>query len=121
MFRTRNFSAASFTTLVENAIKYTKAGRIVVSCRRHGGNLSIQVQDTGIGIPDEMLGRIFDEYQQVTHGNPGVGLGLFIVKRSADLLGHAVAVRSTPGKGSCFAVEIPLHLAAGSAAPMQCA
>ena len=107
--------------LVGNAIKYTKAGRILVGCRRHGGNLSIQVQDTGIGIPEEMLGRIFDEYQQLTHGNPGVGLGLFIVKRSADLLGHSVAVRSIPGKGSCFAVEVPLHIAAGSAASMQCA
>jgi signal transduction histidine kinase len=95
--------------LVENAIKYTKAGRVLVGCRRRGGNLSIQVVDTGIGIPKKMLSRIFDEYHQVAHGN-GVGLGLFIVKRSANLLGHSVSVRSTPGKGSSFAVEVPLNL-----------
>ena len=105
--------------LVGNAIKYTKTGRILVGCRRRGDNLSIQVEDTGIGIPKEMLGRIFDEYQKAAHGNGGYGLGLFIVKRSADLLGCPVAVRSMLGKGSCFAVEIPLHLAARPAASMQ--
>jgi signal transduction histidine kinase len=93
--------------LVENAIKYTRTGRVLVGCRHRGGNLRIQVADTGIGIPKKMLGRIFDEYQQVAHGN-GVGLGLFIVKRSANLLGHPVAVHSVPGKGSSFAVEVPL-------------
>ena len=96
--------------LVGNAIKYTKTGRILVDCRRRGDNLSIQVEDTGIGIPEEMLGRIFDEYQQVVHGNSGDGLGLFIVKRSADLLGCPVGVRSIPGRKSCFAIEIPLQL-----------
>jgi signal transduction histidine kinase len=95
--------------LVENAIKYTRAGRVLIGCRRRGGNLSIQVADTGIGIPHEMLGRIFDEYHQVEHGN-GFGLGLFIVKRSANLLGHPVSARSVPGKGSSFAVEVRLNL-----------
>jgi signal transduction histidine kinase len=95
--------------LVENAIKYTSAGRVLVSCRHQGGNLSIQVADTGIGIPKKMLGRIFDEYHQVAPGN-GVGLGLFIVKSSANLLGHSVSVRSVPGKGSSFAVKVSLNL-----------
>jgi signal transduction histidine kinase len=113
------FLGSILHNLVENAIKYTKSGRILIGCRRRGGNLSIQVKDTGIGIPEELLGRIFDEYHQVTHGSPGIGIGLFVVKRRADLLGHSVAVRSTPGKGSCFAVEIPLHLAAATAASMQ--
>jgi len=94
--------------LVENAIKYTRTGRVLVGCRHRGGNLRIQVADTGIGIPKKMLGRIFDEYHQVAHGN-GVGLGLFIVTRSANLLGHPVAVHSVPGKGSSFAVEVPLN------------
>ncbi len=93
--------------LVENAIKYTRAGRVLVGCRHRGGNLCIQVADTGIGIPKKMLGQIFDEYHQVAHGD-GLGLGLFIVKRSANLLGHPVAVHSVPGKGSSFAVEVPL-------------
>jgi two-component system, sensor histidine kinase len=97
--------------LVENAIKYTRAGRVLVGCRRRGNNLSIQVLDTGIGIPQEMLGVIFDEYQQVGPvPRSGVGLGLFIVKRSADLLGHSLTVHSTVGKGSCFTVEVPLRL-----------
>jgi signal transduction histidine kinase len=95
--------------LVENAIKYTRTGRVLVGCRHRGGNLCIQVADTGIGIPKKMLGQIFDEYHQVAHGD-GLGLGLFIVKGSANLLGHPVAVRSTPGKGSSFAVEVPLNL-----------
>ena len=95
--------------LVENAIKYTTAGRVLVGCRNRGANLSIQVTDTGIGIPQKMLGRIFDEYHQVAHGN-GLGLGLFIVKRSANLLGYRVAVHSVSGKGSSFAVEVPLNL-----------
>ena len=103
------FLGSILHNLVENAIKYTKAGRVLVGCRRRGGNLSIQVVDTGIGIPQEMLGRIFDEYHQVAHGH-GVGLGLSIVKRSAHLLDHPVAVRSVPGKGSSFAVEVPLKL-----------
>jgi signal transduction histidine kinase len=97
--------------LIENAIKYTRTGRILVGCCRRGENLSVQVWDTGIGIPQEMLGAIFDEYRQLspTRGS-GVGLGLFIVKRSADLLDHSVAISSTVGKGSCFSVEVPLQL-----------
>ena len=94
--------------LVENAIKYTRTGRVLVGCRHRGGNLCIQVADTGIGIPKKMLGQIFDEYHQVAHGD-GLGLGLFIVKGSANLLGHPVAVSSVPGKGSSFAVELPLN------------
>ncbi len=97
--------------LVENAIKYTRTGRVLVGCRRRRDNLSVEVLDTGIGIAEEMLGAVFAEYQQVAPGfGGGVGLGLFIVKRSADMLGHSVAVRSTVGKGSSFAVEVPLHL-----------
>jgi len=105
------FLGSILHNLVENAIKYTRAGRVLVGCRRRGGNLSIHVADTGIGIPQEMLVPIFDEYHQVAHRNGnGIGLGLFIVKRSAHLLGHSVAVRSVPGTGSSFAVEVPLNV-----------
>ncbi|HEV2549746.1 MAG TPA: ATP-binding protein [Stellaceae bacterium] len=73
--------------------------------------MSVEVLDTGIGIAEEMLEAIFAEYHQVAPGfGGGVGLGLFIVKRGADMLGHSVAVRSKVGIGSSFAIEVPLHL-----------
>ena len=98
--------------LIENALRYTQQGRIVVGCRRRGGELQIVVADTGIGIPNEQLGLIFDEFHQV--GNPerdrsqGLGLGLAIVRRLSGMLGHKVQVRSALGRGSCFAVTVPL-------------
>ncbi len=98
--------------LLSNAIKYTKRGKVLLGCRRRQGLLSIEVWDTGIGIPDTELRAIFEEYHQLD--NParersrGLGLGLSIVQRLGRLLGHRVRVRSWPGKGSVFAVEIAL-------------
>ncbi|MBP2232129.1 signal transduction histidine kinase/CheY-like chemotaxis protein [Azospirillum agricola] len=96
--------------LVENALRYTDSGRILLGCRRGPSGLRIQVFDTGIGIPPEHLERIFHEFYQVS--NPardrgkGLGLGLAIVDRLARLLGYRVHVASWPGKGSCFTLEI---------------
>ena len=98
--------------LVANAIRYTPRGRISLGCRRRQHALTIQVCDTGIGIPNEKISEIFHEFVQLT--NPerdrtkGLGLGLSIVKRSADLLGHRIDVKSRPGKGSCFSITVPL-------------
>jgi two-component system CheB/CheR fusion protein len=98
--------------LLSNALKYTKHGKVLLGCRRHEGTLSIEVWDTGIGIPDEELHAIFEEYHQLH--NParersrGLGLGLSIVQRLGKMLGHRVRVRSRPGKGSVFAVEVML-------------
>jgi two-component system, chemotaxis family, CheB/CheR fusion protein len=98
--------------LLSNAVKYTSKGKILLGCRRRGDMLRIEVWDTGIGIPEEQLQAIFEEFHQLD--NParertkGLGLGLAIVERLANLLGHAVDVRSRPGKGSVFAVEVPL-------------
>jgi two-component system, chemotaxis family, CheB/CheR fusion protein len=98
--------------LLSNAVKYTNKGKILLGCRRRGDKLRIEVWDTGIGIPEEELKAIFGEFHQlenlVHERNKGLGLGLAIVERLADLLGHAVDVRSRPGKGSVFAVEVPL-------------
>jgi two-component system CheB/CheR fusion protein len=98
--------------LVSNAVKYTEAGRILLGCRRHGDKLRIEVWDTGIGIPAEQLSAIFEEFHQLDNParerSKGVGLGLAIVQRLADLLGHAIDVRSSPGKGSVFAIEVPI-------------
>ncbi|HYH38583.1 MAG TPA: ATP-binding protein [Azospirillum sp.] len=102
--------------LIENALKYTERGGVLVGGRRRGGVLRVEVWDTGIGIPPERLEDIFDEFVQVD--NPardraqGLGLGLAIVKRLARLLGHRLDVRSRPGRGSVFAVEVPLSAAA---------
>jgi signal transduction histidine kinase len=94
--------------LVDNAVKYTDNGRIVVACRRQGERAVVQVWDTGVGIAPEMLAEIFTDYRQLAPESGGVGLGLSIVKRAADLLGHRLGVRSTPGRGSCFEIAIPV-------------
>ena len=98
--------------LLSNALKYTKRGKVLLGCRRHEGMLSIEVWDTGIGIPDEELQAIFEEYHQLDNAarerSRGLGLGLSIVQRLGNLLGHRVRVRSQPGKGSVFAIEVAL-------------
>ncbi|MGC2411115.1 MAG: response regulator, partial [Stellaceae bacterium] len=98
--------------LLSNAVKYTERGKILLGCRRRGDKLRIEVWDTGTGIPAGQLHAIFAEFHQLD--NPahersrGLGLGLSIVQRLGNLLGHSVDVRSRPGKGSVFAVEAPL-------------
>jgi two-component system CheB/CheR fusion protein len=99
------------TNLIGNALKYTKAGRVLVGCRRHGERLNIEVWDSGIGIAADQLQTIFDEYHQIDNiareRSRGLGLGLSIVQRLGTLLGHKVGVRSMPGRGSGFSVEVP--------------
>ncbi|PWC33192.1 ATP-binding protein [Azospirillum sp. TSO35-2] len=98
--------------LVENALRYTDKGRILIGCRRRGGTLRIEVWDTGIGIPDDQQEDIFQEFVQVGNASrnrdQGLGLGLAVVRRLSVMLGHRVTVRSIPGQGSVFAVEVPL-------------
>ena len=98
--------------LLSNAVKYTSEGKILLGCRRRGDKLRIEVWDTGIGIPADHLAAIFEEFHQLDNParerSKGIGLGLAIVQRLADLLGHDIDVRSRPGKGSVFAVEVPL-------------
>lgn len=95
--------------LVRNAIDYTPpGGRVLVASRQCGPELRIEVSDTGIGIRDSALPTIFDAFQRVDGSRAdGLGLGLFIVKRAADLLGHRVAVESIEGRGSRFTVIAP--------------
>ena len=101
--------------LVSNALKYTERGRVLLGCRRVPGGLRIEVWDTGIGIPAGQLQAVFDEYHQI--GNEarerarGLGLGLSIVQRLGGLLGHRVQVRSRPGHGSVFTIEVARVLA----------
>jgi PAS domain S-box-containing protein len=98
--------------LISNALRYTIKGRVLVAARHRGAKLRIEVYDTGSGIPANQLDDIFQEFYQL--GNPerdrrqGLGLGLAIVKRGAALLGHDITVRSRLGRGSCFAITVPL-------------
>ncbi|MFS2009539.1 ATP-binding protein [Azospirillum sp. CT11-132] len=98
--------------IMANALRYTLKGGILLAARRRGANLRIEVWDTGVGIDPANHAVIFEDFHQL--GNPGrdrkqgLGLGLAIVRRLAQVLGHPVTVRSKPGKGSVFAVEVPL-------------
>ena len=92
--------------LIRNAIEYTPAGGcVLVGSRRFGSKLRIEVRDSGIGIRATALPRIFDAFER-GDGEPGegLGLGLFIVKHAASLLGHRILVDSVEGHGSCFAI-----------------
>jgi len=105
--------SSAFGNLVSNAIRYTEEGGIVVGCRRRAGHLRIEVYDTGIGISPEEHRAIFREFYQVPGGrrpgkSMGMGLGLAIVAGLAQALEHPVTVASTPGKGSVFALTVPL-------------
>jgi PAS domain S-box-containing protein len=97
--------------LVANAIRYTPQGSVLVGARRAGSDVRIEVRDSGIGIAPEHQANIFEEFFQVANeerdAGKGLGLGLAIVDRLAKALGHRVAVRSTPGRGSTFSIILP--------------
>ena len=107
--------------LVSNALKYTKHGKVLLGCRRHAGMLTIEVCDTGPGIPEGEFQAIFEEYHQLDNAarerSRGLGLGLSIVSGLGKLLGHRVRVRSRTGKGSIFAVDVPLASSDSATAP----
>jgi Na+/proline symporter/signal transduction histidine kinase len=101
--------------LVSNAIKYTPAGKVLLGVRRRGGALSVQVRDTGPGIPKSKRTLIFKEFhrlEETAHSVRGLGLGLAIVERIGKVLGHGIQLQSVPGRGSMFAVTLPLANAA---------
>ncbi|MGZ0787006.1 hybrid sensor histidine kinase/response regulator NahK/ErcS' [Pseudomonas saponiphila] len=107
--------------LLSNAIRYTRQGRVVLGCRRQGHWLSIEVWDSGMGIAAERLEEIFQEFKRGEEQRPdqdrGLGLGLAIVEKIAGILGHRIGVRSWPGRGSVFSVQVPLSASAPLPAP----
>jgi signal transduction histidine kinase len=117
--------------LVQNAIKYTAHGGIVVVARTTATHVNVEVWDTGCGISADELPRIFEEFYQVGRGERdrthGLGMGLAIVKRLAALLGHRLEVASKPGRGTMFRVGMPIgglpgiqeDLAPADTVPMQ--
>jgi GAF domain-containing protein len=99
--------------LVGNAIKFTDTGEVKVSVQAKDDRFVIDVADTGPGIPDNEIGRIFEEFHQVdssaTKRKGGTGLGLAISKRIVELHGGQLAVSSEVGKGSTFRVDLPVR------------
>jgi two-component system phosphate regulon sensor histidine kinase PhoR len=92
--------------LIGNAIKYTDPkGRVLIGCRRSGENIRIDVCDTGIGITDEQVSRIFEAFTRVDYARcEGLGVGLFIVRRAVEVLGHHIDVSSAVSRGSRFSI-----------------
>jgi PAS domain S-box-containing protein len=109
----RQFLRRILQNFLSNALRYTREGRVLLGCRRRGRFLSIQVWDTGPGIPAEHLEKdIYEEFRRFQprdeFGAKGMGLGLAIVQRMARALGHEIRVQSEVGRGSMFAVEVPI-------------
>jgi PAS domain S-box-containing protein len=96
--------------LIENAIRYTQAGAILVGCRPRGTKAVLEVRDSGIGMTAEQQENIFEEFYQVGNSERdrrhGLGLGLAIVRRLSQLLGHEIKVKSRAGHGSCFTIRV---------------
>ncbi|PUB19434.1 PAS-domain containing protein [Yoonia sediminilitoris] len=107
----RRYLARSVQNLVNNAIQYTRTGRVLVGCRRRGAQLVLEVWDTGKGIAKADQERVFQEFTRVDPAagtGYGMGLGLSIVQRACAHLGHDVSVRSKPGVGSVFSITLPI-------------
>lgn len=98
--------------LLSNALQHTQRGGILLSARPHKGQLRLQVWDSGSGIAEEDQPRVFQEFYQVEkhqgQGHLGMGLGLSIVRRLARLLGYPLQLRSIPGRGTVFSLDVPL-------------
>jgi PAS domain S-box-containing protein len=112
----RRFLRRIIQNFLSNAMRYTGQGKILLGCRRRDGHVRIEVWDTGPGIPEDRLEEIFEEFRRLQRkdrlGEKGLGLGLAIAQRMANALGHRLEVRSWPGRGSVFSIEVPVRSAA---------
>ncbi len=105
--------------LVSNAIKYTARGGVRVEAEIRGGMVRLRVTDTGIGIPPERMDDVFTEYVRLDSARSaeGLGIGLAIVKRAADLIGHRLQVASAVGQGTTLSIDLPLDIGPPPAPP----
>jgi signal transduction histidine kinase/CheY-like chemotaxis protein len=98
--------------LLANAVQYTEHGRVLLASRKRGSQLRIDVWDTGPGIAPSEQSKIFEEFHRGAAGQRshagGFGIGLAIIARMADALGHRIELRSEAGRGTCFSVYVPL-------------
>ncbi|MBW7056218.1 PAS-domain containing protein [Paracoccus bogoriensis] len=105
----RTYLRRILQNLISNAIRYTDRGRVMVAVRMRGDRLLVQVRDSGRGIAEKDHQVIFAEFRRLdakASAAEGLGLGLAIVDRAASLLGHRLSLRSAPGRGSTFSVEM---------------
>jgi CheY-like chemotaxis protein/anti-sigma regulatory factor (Ser/Thr protein kinase) len=113
----RRFLRRIVQNLLSNALRYTSKGKVLLGCRRVGDAVRIEVWDTGPGIPADRLDEIFEEFRRLQRkdrmGEKGLGLGLAIAQRMATALGHRLDVRSWPGRGSVFSIDVPARAAMG--------
>jgi signal transduction histidine kinase len=95
---------------LSNAIRYTESGKVVVGCRRLGEDVMIQVVDSGVGIPEDKMDAVFEDFHQLHNAErdrgKGLGLGLGIARRLSACLEHSIESRSVLGRGSCFGVVV---------------
>ena len=121
----RDMLARVLMNLLSNAIRYTVRGGVLIGVRRRGGELRIDVVDSGVGIPEDQQAEVFEEFRRLEtdtrQRERGCGLGLAIVERIARMLGHPVSVWSAPGRGSRFSLLLPAGapLAKGAPAPAE--
>jgi PAS domain S-box-containing protein len=98
--------------LLNNAIKYTERGSITLFAKKEGDYAVIEVMDTGLGVPEELQGIIFEPFRQASEGYSrkfeGTGLGLSLVKRYTDLMNGTITLKSKPGIGSTFTLRLPV-------------
>jgi len=97
---------------LSNALRYTSGGRVLLGLRRRPGSVRVEVWDTGAGVPEAQQARVFEEFfrggsRTGKRDTEGFGLGLAIVDRVARVLGHRIGMRSWPGRGSVFWIEVP--------------
>ena len=108
--------------LVSNAVRYTSAGGLVLAARRRAGSVRVEVTDTGCGIAAEDQDLVFDEFfrggaRTCAGEDPGLGLGLSIVRRMAQALDHPLTLASRPGRGTRVTLTLPLSAVRAAAAP----
>jgi len=100
-----------FINLIDNAVKYTEKGKISISLRKEAEAVGFEIRDTGIGIPQDQISRIFERFYVVDKSRSkklgGTGLGLSIVKHTVQLHGGSINVKSTVGEGSTFSIHFP--------------
>jgi signal transduction histidine kinase len=104
----RTLLATLLGNLLGNAVKYTETGKVLIGCRRRGDQVVVEIIDTGVGMDGDDAREVFNAFRQTNAKSEGLGLGLWIVSRTAQTLGYTVTVSTRKGHGSRFSVTLPL-------------